>query len=196
MNHTTAASALLLSALLLAPSTASAEGDLDAVPVRLGFFAPYGIQPGGRLAIFHEFNLSPVDATLDTDTLRTNLFIGPEIGVFTRPQSHTSVLVGVLLGYRFLTSPKDRFHELSLGIAYIGESQITSLDVELATGDTTKNRELRSHALPTVRYTFGRELTDRWGWTLDLAVGRMMSWQVPSALYLSAGAGLQFRFGG
>ncbi|MEL6180235.1 MAG: hypothetical protein AAFS10_14840 [Myxococcota bacterium] len=186
---------LCFSVLLALPSVARADG-LDGVPVRLGAFAPYAIQPGGRLAAFYAFHLDPPDATLDTDVLRTNLFVGPEVAVFTRPQVHTSVLAGVLFGYRLLTQPRDRFHEFALGAAYLAEFQIVSLDVELATGDLTKNRELRNYLVPTVHYTFGRELSGVWGWYLDVAVGRMMSREVPSALYFNAGAGVQVRLGG
>ncbi len=70
-----------------------------------------------------------------------------------------------------------------------------ALEVELATGEVTENRQLQHQFLPTVHYTFGWEFLERWGWYIDLNVGQTISAQVPSALHFGVETGLQVRFG-
>jgi len=184
---------LCAGALLAAPAPVRADAH-DGVPLRVGVFLPYLSQPGGRATASYEITLSSPDVGSEPPSWRSKLFFGPEFGAFTRPANHTSVLAGAAFGYRLQSPGRCCAHELSIGLGYIAESRIASLDVELATGETTENRTWRHHALPTVHYTFALELLGRWGWYIDAAVGQTLSPDVPSALFVAAEAGVQFRF--
>lgn len=179
-------------ALLAEPPPARADAH-DGVPLRVGVFLPYLSQPGGRATASYEIRLSASEAD-GASAWSHKLFVGPELGVFTRPDSHTSALAGGGIGYRLQSPGRCCFYELSVGVAYIAERHIESLDVELATGEITENRTLRHHALPAAHATFGLELLGRWGWYIDAAVGQTLSPEVPSALFFAAETGVQFRF--
>lgn len=176
--------------LAVSPSLAIAETQVG-VPVRLGAMVPYGTQPGGRLTVGFDLPLLDVDPEA---TWRTGFFAGPEFGAYMRPEAYTSGLVGAVFGYRMVSPSRCCLHELAMSLAYVAEWHIMSVDVDLATGELTEHRALKSHALPVVHYAFGWQFFDRWGWYLDLGVGQLTSTDLPSALYFAGETGVQVRF--
>jgi hypothetical protein len=164
------------------------------LPVRLGAWLPYLVHPGGRATALYELALGEPTAASEAPGWRSRLIFGPELGVAVRPEVETSILVGGLVGWR-LQSPEGSFtHDAAVGLAWLGASQIVSVDIDLGTGEKTPHRELKHQLLPTVHYSFGWEVSQRWGWYLDLGVGQTVSSDIPSALYYAAESGLQFRF--
>ena len=102
---------------LLLPSQAGAADPPQSIPVRVGVMAPYMVQPGGTASAFYEI---PLDEPVEGEgpgLWRSKLFVGPQIGVFTRPDNHSSVLAGGLFGYRLHSPGGCCFHDVSLGLA-------------------------------------------------------------------------------
>lgn len=185
------AGAVVAMGLVLAgPSEAAAEQQVGT-PLRLGVTLPYGIQLGGRLTAGFELPILEADPEA---RWRTTFFAGPELGVYTRPANYTSALVGGVFGYRMESPGGCCVHELAVSLAYVAESHVMSVDVDLGSGELSEDRALKNHGLGAFHYTFAVQLLDRWGWYLDLGVGQLTSYDLPSALYFAGETGVQVRF--
>lgn len=172
--------------------TASPAPAAENASVRLGYLGPYLVQPGARLSA----DVS-VWSTSDPATQphwQNTLIVGLELAGFNRPRVHTSVIVGGLVGYRMQSPGGCCVHTLAASLGYLGEHQIASIRVDLATGEKTQTRELKSNALVAAHYLFAWQFLDRWGWYIDLGVGQSFWGAVPSALYFAPETGVQFRF--
>lgn len=184
-----AAMALLVGVLAAPP--ASADAETTELQVGTGLILPYAIQPGARLMLTREWALG---AQPGEAGWRSGLFAGGEVASYVRPALYTNTLVGGLVGYR-LTSPEAMFSlELAVGLAWLGESRIVTVDVDLATGETTDNREFFQHALPTWHTVFGLSLIEDWRWYLDLTAGQTFSLEAVETFYFAIGTGVQITF--
>jgi len=163
--------------------TASAGG----VPVTLGVYAPYGVQPGLRLGTYKSFGEREGRWT-------TSWFTGPRIAVFTRPWNHTSALIDAELGY-WIQRPDRRFYSAwSLGAGYLASSQVVSESVALSTGASTPERALRSYFAPSLSYELGWSLRPDRAVFCELSFGRKMSGQIEDSALFAVEVGA--RFGG
>lgn len=176
---------------LFATAPAPAEAEPLELQLGAGLILPYAIQPGARITVTREWALGDRSGE---PGWRSGLFAGGEVASYVRPALYTNALVGGLIGYR-LTSPEEVFVlELAVGLAWLGESRITTIDVDLATGNTTDNREFFQHALPTWHTVFGLSLIEDWSWYLDLTAGETFSLEAVETFYFAIGTGVQITF--
>jgi hypothetical protein len=166
------------------------------VPVSLSFYAPYGVQPGVRVGVDHAFGFhgTALDGRGEQGRARY-FFAGPRLAYFTRPNLHRDISIGAELGWRTHSRRRRASWTLSLGLAYLGQSQIASRSIDLSTGIGTNTRELRSYALPTVRYAITHEVRPGFGWFVGASLGRKLSREAVASAFLAFELGVRVRVG-
>jgi len=170
----------LLSALLFSP--ARAEAPPTGPDFTLGYYTPYGVQPGVRLASRHRRG----------DGGR--LFISPSASIFTRPWNHLSGMLNADIGLWRDRDGRLTHTAWSIGSGYLAAAQVTSESIDLASGEATAERELRHYYLPTVNYELGWGQRSRQSWFGKLSYGRKVSPSVEDSDFFAVELGA--RFGG
>ncbi|MFT5681769.1 MAG: hypothetical protein ACI8RZ_002681 [Myxococcota bacterium] len=161
---------MLLTALLTSLAAHAAP------PLTIGFYAPYGVQPGLKLGT--------------EVALPGGLFMAPQIAAFTRLDNHNSAMLNLDVGYRH-QGKGARYSAFSVGVAYLLSAQIVTESIDLSTGEYTTTRELRHYAVPTLNYELGWSLpaVDPY---LKLSIGRKISPQVEDSMFFAVEIGLRF----
>lgn len=168
--------------------SAAAEPPPPASSVRLSAIAPYLSQPG----------LSAVGAVdLSTWAGRrrpATLSVGPRLAGFGRFGNHVSGLLGGEAGVRWTHPETGRYFSVDGGLAYVLAAQVSTVAVDLGSGDLDRTRQLRHHVLPTLGVHFGRDGGEGPRAFGGVAAGRLWSPQVDGTLWITAEAGV--RLGG
>ena len=129
-----------------------------------GYFSNVGIQPGAQLGLV--FDLKEVSER------NRVLFLSPQIASFTRPGVNTNYLLRVEGGIRQNSQSGKSFSALSGSLGYLLRSELLSLSVNLGSGDIEdKTRESSHHFVPTIHYTYGRYLNEKWSWLSKAGLG-------------------------
>ncbi|MEO1260973.1 MAG: hypothetical protein AAFZ15_19390 [Bacteroidota bacterium] len=173
MKKTIISMAFLFSCGLLTAQTSPKN-----IPISLGYFGHYAIQPG--LKVGTQFNLKEWKTAGDkkgkTITKYKSFFIGPQLGFFSFPGNHTSFLISADLGYKRIKSPKNKYSAFSIGLGYLAESRVLSMVIDLSDGGVNnKEREWRNYFLPTINYEFGRQINPVLSWYGKSSLGMKLS---------------------
>lgn len=190
----------------LARVSSSARSDAPAtrgqresgLPMTIGVFAPYLVQPGVRVGaplVIRDWPSAGCEVQCRCG--RTlSLFAGPQIAFFTRPGHHLDLMVEGEFGGRWLSHRRGLFASLSLSVGYLLSSQVIAESIDLATGERDKTREERHHLVPAINTTFGQERWSGLGWFVRFSAGEKRSHKVASSLWYSAEVGVRVRIGG
>ena len=108
-----------------------------------------------------------------------------------------AMLVTALATSDLTAAPKKAEPEKTLSAAgqklearYTG--QIETLAVDLGDGSTEPTRELRQHAVPALRYTFERHVSDRTAWTVGTTVGHRVAGPTPPVAFVALELGVRW----
>lgn len=126
--------------------------------VSIGYFSNYGFQPGVKIGT--QFQLK----NWETEDYAKSYFISPQLGFYSWIGNDFNVLVNAELGYQRVKNQRNTFSAVSIGIGYLAESEIISIDVNLSDGSKEKSRELRNHLLTTINYEFGKKVNSNLSW--------------------------------
>lgn len=182
---------ILLICLLVLPSCwLKGQSTTEKPLISLAYFSQFGFQPGIKMAT--EFSLKKL-TTQTQKTKKRNLFINPQIGFFTWPNNHSSLLLNADIGIKRQKEAKSAFSALSIGLGYLHEFQIATLAVQLGDGSQSTTRTSRSYFLPTVNYAFGSRLSSAIGWYSKIGVGQRFGGNVTASTTVLFELGLQFR---
>ncbi|MGK0390330.1 MAG: hypothetical protein ACI94Y_003082 [Maribacter sp.] len=88
--------------ILLANLSSFTQQKDKAIPISMGLYGAYVIQPGIKIGT--AFNLKNWAIEKDDKTKSRSLFISPQIGIFIRPKNNTSFVLNVDIAYKALST--------------------------------------------------------------------------------------------
>ncbi len=189
-------SLIIFIVLLISCNTAIAQTESKGIPVFVGYFGPYIIQPGIKIGTHFDVKEWQTEKTKKKgDFIRKQgLFVSPQIGAFTRINNHTSFLLNADFGYKRQKEGRAFYSAYSIGLGYLIESQIIFSSIDLGSGNVnSKDREIRNYFLPTINYEFGQEPNPKIGWYTKFSYGRKISAQVEDSAAFMIELGLKFK---
>ncbi len=175
---------ILIFILLFASISLFSQTEKTTLPISIGYYGPYLIQPG--LKIGTSFNLKEwgVENSKknEASTRSQSFFISPQIGLFTKPEDHTSFIINADIGYQ----AKKIYSAFSIGLGYLAEFEIISISLNLGTGEIDrKNRERRDYFVPTINYELSSAINSNIRWFSKFSYGRKISSKVEnSAIFI------------
>ena len=163
-----------------------------SIPLFVGYYGPYFIQPGGKVGTL--LSVRDWDKSTDEKQRLHQLYVSPQLSVFTRTNNHLSVAINADVGYRFITK-KDLYLAPSIGLGYLISSHRMSASVNLGSGAISEyEREIRHQFLPTGNLEIGHEaITRKMGWYLKLLYGGMLFGPTENSGLFAAELGMRFR---
>lgn len=167
----------------------SAQQKNETIPLHIGYYGAYGIQPG--IKVGSVFNLKAWEIEKGDKTKSRHLFISPQIGVFTRPRNHTSLILNTDLGYRITSGTRNFYLSPSLGFGYLMSNQVLSQTIDLGSGETIgKDKEIRNYFLPTANIEFGGQPKNTIGWYSKFSYGRKISSAIEDSTFFALELGI------
>ena len=182
---------ILLICLLLLPSCwLKGQSTTEKPPIYVAYFSQFGFQPGVKIAT--EFSLKEL-ATETQKAKKRNLFVSPQVGFFTWPNNHSSLLLNADIGIKRQKEGKSAFSALSLGVGYLHEFQVSTVAIQLGDGNQSTSRTSRSYFLPTLNYAFGSRLSTAIDWYSKIGVGQRFGGNVTASTTVLLELGLKFK---
>ncbi|MCP3930447.1 MAG: hypothetical protein GY705_15250 [Bacteroidetes bacterium] len=151
-----------------------AQTESKGIPVFVGYFGPYAIQPGIKIGT--HFDVKEWQSGKREKIRKQSLYVSPQIGAFTQINNHTSFFSNADFGYKRQKEEAAFYSAYSIGLGYLTEFQILSSTLDLGSGEVSgKVRERRAYFLPALNYEFGKEPNSKIGWYSKFSVGRKIS---------------------
>lgn len=160
-----------------------------------GYIAPFGVEPGLNLAsnIYARQTTKPIVTDLPILSKYINKgFWQPQVAFFTRPKYNSNLLLSMGRGIKRNKRGSKSYSTASLGVGYLAQFEIVTTTVQLGSADIEKERERRDYFLPSISYTFGRNVKPYWGWYIKGMYGKQFSSKYESAGLFMLGLGFQF----
>lgn len=150
-----------------------AQAQTDAMPISIGYYGHYLIQPGVKVGT--QFDMDLWGRGTDSSAKR-RWFVSPQAGIYTRPGNETTVLLNAEVGFRRPKAGRPSYRAWGLGFGYLAQSEVLGMRVRLSDGATRgTERDLRHFFMPTLNYEWGRRASATWGWYVKYAIGRTLS---------------------
>ena len=123
------------------------------IPLQISYYAPYGVQYGGKISTIFTYKNWPADST---NTQWSHQFqIGPQLAYFVFPQVQQNVLINAEFLFR-TQKIGSRFYPLgAIGLGYLISVQQQDGTIHLGTGKVTHNSTTLHQFVPTVNLGFG-----------------------------------------
>lgn len=189
-------STLVISLLCWAAFTSLAQDSGHSFPLQIGYYGPYGIQPGIKAGTWFDLSLKEIkkERKSGTITKAANFFISPQAAIFGRYNNHISFLINVDGGYRITNVNKRTYHSISVGSGYLTAFQVKGKSIDLSTGGIEQTtRERRGYFLPVINYSLGKQADQKPGWYTRFSYGRKISSKLEDAGFFAIEAGIQFK---
>lgn len=175
--------AVLFSASLLAQEIA------PGVQLKSGYLGHVAIQPGINIGI--QFPLTTI-ALFEKKANSKFLVLTPSIGIFSRPDISTNLLINTYLGVYSLKKKK-RHSISSIGLGYLFESKVESFSVNLGTGSRSASQKKENHFfVPSLGQEFGWILSDKLRLYNQYMLGYKLSGNSTNAAVFFAELGITF----
>ncbi len=177
--------------LLFTASMLSAQTESKGIPVFVGYFGLYAIQPGIKIGT--HFDVKEWQMEKAGKIKKQRLFVSPQIGAFTRINNHTSFLLNADFGYKRQKGGRTFYTAYSIGLGYLTEFQKLSSTIDLGSGEVNDtNREASGYFLPAINYEFGQEPNPKLGWYSKFSFGRKISSKKENSAAFMIEVGLKF----
>jgi|GEM_PF-1195010 len=164
----------------------------DPASLSVGYFAPYGIQLGGKLGASFQVGQWPQENEATAERIH-KLKIQPQVGYFTYPQVQHNFVLNCEAVY-LRTRPGRRFTPLaSVGLGYWMARQRQGGSVNLGSGEITYDVENLHYITPTLNIGFEIAPKKVIGYYLKGFAGRKIGLGEPSAGLFGLEAGLTFQ---
>ncbi|MEM0998222.1 MAG: hypothetical protein AAGN35_14270 [Bacteroidota bacterium] len=160
--------------------------------VRAGYWGSLAYRPGFKVAA--EYGLANWEKAPNRgkSPKQRQLFVGPELGTFAIPSFSNYYLIGAEGGIRLARKSSKSVSAFSLSTGYLGESDITSLNVDLSDGAVvSRTREWASYFLVTWNYAYQLQLAEKLDGFARLSLGRRFGPVSSANVFL--GLGLRVR---
>lgn len=177
-------------ALLLSGTLLAAQAIPEPTSINIGYWGHFATQPGIKMgAEFSVLNWAAGEFENKGTKLRS-LYVGPQVGFYTRSKNHSNLYIGMESGVRLQKKGKRGFSTYGLGLGYLGRSQILTFTHSLGDGSlVATEREWRSNFLPTLNYAYGLKINPRLSGFAKASAGTLLGpGREPSAmLFLEIG---------
>ncbi len=161
-----------------------------AIPIDIGYFAPYVLQVGGKIGTSFELkNWKPQDET--EKQIIHSLSISPQIGYFFNPNIQRNFLINTELVYKRKKSPTKIYPTASIGLGYMLGVQQQDGAVNLATGKIEKNTKSINYFVPTLNIGFAKDPKKILGYYFKASYGRRISTEVEDSALFGLELGLR-----
>lgn len=178
---------IILGILLLSLFQLSAQNLQESSTLSIAYWGQFAYQPGAKIS------LSIPHRRWQNNRSQKKVFSNYQVGFYTNPETESGYLAGVELGIQSSPQGKTRFQAISVGAAYLLQSDVIGFSVDLATGETGKKDRKTDHLfLPTINYQFGNQLGERASWYSKVSLGSKLSNQLESEMVVFLELGLQF----
>ena len=174
--------------LLLLAGTLQAQFLQGPAHFKAAYWGHFGFQPGLKIGA----DWSVTDFGKSEGTAH-QLYLGPEVSVFTNPGFSTNLLLGADLSYRRQGAEKGFFQGFALGLGYLREFEVLSQTVNLSDGSIAeKERQGRGYLLPAVHYYMGKEISEQCEGYLKLGYGKRYGSELVNTGMLFVELGIRF----
>jgi hypothetical protein len=165
--------------------------------VSVGYYAPFAIEPGAKAGVHLYLKDWATEKTKkDVELLKHNyLFINPQVGFFSRPRNHSSLLINGDVGVKRQKDGKKTYSAFSVGLGYLAKFSITSFTVNFSGEIIKKERERQDFFLPTINYEFGGSINQTIGWYTKCSYGIKLSSTIEKQPALFTEFGMKFNLG-
>ncbi len=181
--------------LVLISSWAMGQTAPKKIPISVAYMGHFLYQPG--LKIGTHFSLKDWEVEKDRKkgsfTQTKTLYLSPQIGLYTRPENHTSLLLNADLGIRKDREGRKSFTTFGVGLGYLSQATLLSFIVNLSDGSTQeKIRDRRGYFMPTVHYAYGKKISPSLEWYSKISVGGKLSANYAGAIVTFVELGFTF----
>ena len=168
----------LIYALLFTSSLVFSQNKSEGLPISVGYFGNFLIQPGAKIGA--QFSLNKWETEHEGKkgnyTKEKRIFVSPQVAFFSRPGNNMNLLVNADIGYQRKKMNQGSYSAVSLGLGYLLESQVVSIVYNLSDGSIKeKIREPRNYFLPTINYEFGHAIDFKTNWYMKFSLGSKLS---------------------
>ncbi len=175
-----------------------AQKEKREIPLVIGVYAPYTVQPGGKIGTEISFKEWKTEKTCK-ETTYTNvksLFVSPQIALFVRPKNHISLLINSEVGFKYIKEKRNLYTAYSIGLGYLNAFQIVTATVDLSTGELyDRIRERQGYFLPTINLEFGKTPSKKVGWYSKVSYGRKISMNMDDSAFIAVEVGIKLHLG-
>lgn len=159
----------------------------------VGFLGHFGYQPG--IEVSYEHGLTNWEKTTSKDQTRaSDLYLGGNVGWFSRIGYNTNFRIGPELGLFVRKQDKRFFSNYSLSMNYLMQAEALSKTVNLKGKVTGVTREYRHYMMPLIGYGFGQLFDNGLGWQFSLSGGMRVSSRFESSGMLFTALTLRYQF--
>jgi len=162
----------------------SAQEDVLDNKILIGYYGSFAYQSGLKIGLE-----MPLKAT-ESEKKIIYSFVQINAGFYIKKNFNTNWVLGGEYGWNFQKKEKKRYQQLSAGLNYLMQSEITSLTINLAGEVVKKERERQDYLLLILGYEFGGTIGQRFNWFTKVAPGYRISIKHPSAITLFLELGL------
>ncbi len=173
---------LVLSSVLML--SGKAIGQLNSLSI--GYFGPFGIEPGLNVGVQMNLKSSEKDEVINT------YYLAPHLGSYIKPNYHTDIMLGIEGGIHRQKAEKKGYSQFGLGLSYLSNFELISFTVNFNGEISNREHEHRGYLVPTISYEYGRKVNDAWGWYIKPSVGRRISFAREGAGAVFVEAGVKF----
>lgn len=163
---------------------------MDTPSLTVGFFAPYGVQYGGKVA--WAFTLK--DYTKIGRSRVDQLRFSPQVSYFVFPEVQRNVLINGAFLYQRLQPEKALAPMAALGFGYLLARQNQEGTVNLGTGEIDFVTESRHSFVPTLGLGVLINPQKRFGFYLKGFYGRKITAQYEDGAFFGLNFGLRLAF--
>ncbi len=161
----------------------SISGQERSTELSVGYFAPYGLQFGGKIGAsfnYKQWKLNAEDGAAPIHKLNIN----PQLGYFVNPDVQQNVLFNTELSYQRKKANKRFAPIAALGLGYLLAFQQLGGTVNLANGQIHTEKETLHYFTPTLNLGFEVEPKKSIGYYFKLFYGRKFGAQrVDSSIF-------------
>lgn len=160
--------------------------------ISAGYWANLGIQPGLRVGVISDLKMWSADP--ESQRKWRYVFIQPQLGFYNRNLNNANLYIGMDAGIELERAHGKFFSAYSIGLGYLGRSQILGITYGLGDGRIIeRDREWRNYAFPTLNISIGSGFTPSLGWYLKLSPGYLLSTNQEGTFVAFLELGLRFR---
>ncbi|OJJ16945.1 hypothetical protein BKI52_29960 [marine bacterium AO1-C] len=137
------------------------------LPISIGYFGHYAIQPGLKVGTEIPFKTWEKERSRKKGNVTRvkRLSINPQLAWFTRINRDANYLINAEVMYKTRKKEKGFYTAFTAGLGYLIQSKVESFSINLATGEKTNKQRSSSHFLmPSLGFELGGNLNSKLGW--------------------------------
>jgi hypothetical protein len=162
------------------------------MPISVGYFAPYFINPGVRVSTAFEIKNWENSSN---DKLKT-LSVSPQVGFWNvfvyQSEKSNNWALDAQLEYRSYNASRKFYGLASVGLGYHLTLDNSDLNVNIGTGGITPSTNTTHHFVPSIQLGFGQDFNDHLGYYFKIFTGQRFSSSAGNDLLFGGELGLSY----